>query len=77
MTALAIVQLAQAALSAASSKEFAEIIGSLKGLLGTLFRAGLVTKAEQDATAAYLDSVQDLVTAGVVPPHWQVQPDPA
>jgi hypothetical protein len=64
------------ALQIANSEQAAEIIADAKRLFATLFRHGLITKEQQDATSKYLDGLEAMVLAGIVPPHWQVQPDP-
>lgn len=74
-TILLIVQGIQAAISAAPAA--VEIVAKAKEFISALFSANAITKAQQDALHAHIDSLQALALAGVVPSHWQVQPDPA
>lgn len=70
-----IIQIVQAAIAAAPSA--VDIVAKGKAMIDALFTAQLITKAQQDATHAHLDSLQALALSGIIPPHWQVQPDPA
>lgn len=70
-----IIQGIQIAISAAP--KVAEIVVSAKALFTSWFNAGLITKAQQDAVHQTIDGIVAMVQAGIVPPHWQVEPDPA
>lgn len=76
MKALAIIQLAQAVLAAANSEAAKAIITDLRNLIGSMFKGGLISAEEQNATRAYVDGVEAAVLAGITPKHWTVEPDP-
>lgn len=76
MQALAILGLVASVMQAASSPEMANIVAGLKGLIDVFFKAKLITKEQQDALKARVDADAALVLAGVVPPAYQVRPDP-
>ena len=76
MNPLTILQLVQVALAVAKSDQVAALAQSAKQFITALFTAGAISKEEQDATMAYVDAAVGLVKAGIIPPHWQVQPDP-
>lgn len=54
----------------------AELIQATRELFRQLFTANLITKEQQEAVSEYVDSVCRLAEAGVIPPHWEVRPDP-
>jgi argininosuccinate lyase len=47
-----------------------------KAYISALFKAGVISKADQDALHAHVDAIQAAVEAGEVPPSWSVEPDP-
>ena len=69
-----ILQLIQAVLSAAP--QVAELVVKAKDLIAALFTAKVITKAQQDAMHLHIDALAALHAAGIVPPAWQVEPDP-
>lgn len=64
----------QAAIQAAPG--VIDVVNKAKALIASLFTAKLITKDVQDALFAQVDAIAALVSAGIVPPAWQVQPDP-
>ncbi len=70
-----ILQGLQLAIQAAP--QVAEIVTKGKDLITSLFTAKLITKEQQDALHAHVDAVCAMVQAGIVPPAWQVLPDPS
>jgi hypothetical protein len=54
----------------------AAVIKSAKDMIAAMFDAGLITKEQQDALNAFVDGNAALAAAGIVPPAWQVRPDP-
>lgn len=74
MQIAAIITLIQGALAAAPQIE--AVITAMKDFISGLFKGGLLTQQQQDALHQYVDAVATMVKAGVVPSHWQVQPDP-
>jgi len=76
MTALPVILAGiQAALTAAPA--VVEIIKSAKDLITSLFTAKLITQDQQNALHAYIDAHAAMVAAGLTPPAWTVEPDPA
>ena len=73
-TILLVVQGIQAAVAAAP--QVAEIVTKAKDFIASLFGAGLITKAQQDAMAAHVDAVCEAALNGQEPPQWLVEPDP-
>jgi hypothetical protein len=71
---LLILQGIQAAIALAP--EAARIVTQAKALFEALFTQRLITKAQQDALDASVDSWTSLAMAGIVPPAWQVRPEP-
>lgn len=63
-----------AALSAAP--KVAELYVKAKDMVAALFAKDLISKEKQDAQWAYIDAIKAMVDAGIVPPHFQVEPDP-
>lgn len=53
-----------------------ELVGKTKEFVSGMFGSALITKAQQDAIHAHIDALQAMNVAGIVPPHWQVEPDP-
>lgn len=45
-------------------------------LIDMLFRGGLITVAQQDSLKSWADDHEKATLAGVVPPEFQVEPDP-
>jgi hypothetical protein len=72
---LLVVQGIQAILTAAP--QVAELVVKAKELIAALFQAKAITKEQQDAIFAHIDGLAALHNAGIVPLHWQVEPDPA
>lgn len=73
-TALLVLQAIQAAITAAPG--VINIIQKGKEMISSLFEAGLINKAQQDALHLEVDAIAAMVEAGITPPHWQVEPDP-
>jgi hypothetical protein len=69
-----VLQGIQAALGLAPQVEAVAI--SAKSLISALFAAKLISAEQQNALHAWVDSHAQLAAAGIVPPAWQVQPDP-
>lgn len=65
----------QAALAASSAAP--EIVAACKNLVDALFTKKLISVEQQSALNGQVDAWAALVRAGIVPPAWQVQPDPA
>lgn len=64
----------QAAINAAP--QVIGIVNSAKALFVSLFEAGLITVEQQKAIHDHIDSIVAMAKLGIVPPHWQVEPDP-
>lgn len=64
----------QAAINAAPQIE--GIVTSAKALFASLFESGLISVDLQNATHAYVDAIAAMKRNGIVPPQWQVEPDP-
>jgi len=56
--------------------QVAGIVSSAKDLFNAMFKAGLITVEQQDAAHAYVDAIYGMRQAGIIPPAWQVEPDP-
>lgn len=69
-----ILQGIQAAIAAAP--QVIDIVTKGKDFITALFTANLITKAQQDALHAHVDSMSALAMAGIVPDSWKVEPDP-
>jgi hypothetical protein len=69
-----IMQGIQAAIKAAPG--VIAIVEKGKALIAALFDAKVITKEAQDALHANIDSIAALVAVGIIPPAWQVEPDP-
>lgn len=74
MTAVLLLQLINSCL--AQAPKAIEVVNAAKDFIRALFEGGLLTIAEQDALMAYVNGVAALSQAGIVPPAWQVRPDP-
>jgi hypothetical protein len=74
MNILFVVQLIQAGI--AVTPDIAKFVTEAKQFLDTLFGMGVITKAQQDAIAAHVDSLRDAYTANEPPPEYRVEPDP-
>ena len=72
---LALVIQGLTALVAAAPKIEA-IVAQVKTLITALFTTQQITKAQQDAMMAQVDAIVALSQAGIVPPHWRIDPDP-
>ena len=64
----------QAAIAAAPQVE--GIVTSAIALWKSLFEAGLISADQQNAMNAYILGIAGLKATGLLPPAWQVQPDP-
>ena len=53
------------------------LVTNAKAWFTSLFEAGLITVDQQNAVHAYVDAVVGMAKAGLIPPHWQVEADPA
>ena len=73
MEAMTIIEAVLAAVSAAPKVETLAV--SAKEFITQMFKAGLINKATQDATFAFMESVRALSEAGITPPSWKVVPD--
>lgn len=71
---LSILAAFQGAISAAP--QVLALVQQAKDFFAGLFSAKAITKAQQDALWAAIDAHAQMVKAGIVPPHWQVEPDP-
>ena len=60
----------------AAAPKAVELIKNAKDFITGLFKAGLISKEQQDAAHAYADAQGELVRLGIVPDSWQVRPDP-
>ena len=69
-----IIQGIQVAINAAP--QVVEIVESAKNLINGFFAGKLITKEQQDALHAHIDSISAMAKSGIVPPAWQVRPDP-
>lgn len=69
-----IIQAIQAAIVAAP--KVAEIVKAGKDMIAALFIAGKISKAQQDALMLWADGVTAMANAGIVPPGWEVRPNP-
>lgn len=64
----------QAAISAAPQIE--GIVTSAIALWKSLFDAGLISVEQQVALNTFVQGIAGLKNSGLLPPAWQVQPDP-
>lgn len=72
---LLLIQGIEAAIAAAP--RVVELVAKAKDLVTALFTAKVITKDQQDALHARIDSQALMAAAGIIPAHWQVEPDPA
>lgn len=63
-------------LAMAAAPKVVELVKQAKKFFADLFSAGLITKAQQDAVFLRIEAHWAMVQAGIVPQHWQVEPDP-
>ena len=71
---LLIVQGIQAAIAAAP--EIASIMTAAKDFVSSLFGAGVITAAQQDALHAHIDDLVFALLNGNEPPEFTIEPDP-
>lgn len=64
----------EAAIGAAPQIE--GIVTSAIALWKSLFQAGLISVEQQAALDTYIQGVVGLKNSGLLPPAWQIQPDP-
>ena len=69
-----ILQGLQAAITAAPLA--LDVVKQAKALISSLFTAELITAEQQAALHLQVDAYAALAAANIVPPHWQVEPDP-
>jgi hypothetical protein len=69
-----IIQAVEAAIKAAPQVEAVAVKG--KEWVTSLFEAGLISKATQDAIHSHVDAIRDAFLTGSIPPQWTVEPDP-
>lgn len=70
-TAISAIQLAIAA-----APQVVDIVEKAKAFITSLFNAGLISKATQDAIHAHVDAYQAAALAGTPPPEFTVEADP-
>lgn len=71
---LLIIQGVMAAVAAAPRA--VALANSAREFVSQMFQEGLVSKEVQDATFQYCESISAAAKAGIIPPSFQVQPDP-
>lgn len=71
---LLVLQGLQIALNAAP--DVIAIINGAKQVFSGLFEAGKITKEQQAALHGEVDSICAMAKAGLLPPEFQVEPDP-
>ncbi len=54
-----------------------DVVNKAKDFITSLTGAKLITVEQQNALHAYVDAHAALVAAGITPPAWTVEPDPA
>ena len=69
-----IIQGIQAAIAAAPS--VAAVVTAAKNLISELANAKVITVDQQNLIHQHVDNYAAMVNAGLIPPAWQVQPDP-
>lgn len=69
-----ILQGLQAAITGAP--QVVELVTKSKELIDAMFKAGLITKAQQDLAHQQADLWQEMALAGMLPVWWKVEPDP-
>ena len=70
-----IIQGFQAAI--AEAPKVIDLVVKAKDYIAGLFAAKLITKDQQDLLHAHIDSIAKMAQAGIIPPSWQVEADPA
>ena len=60
-----------------AAPQIAEVIKAGKDLISALFTAKVITAEEQQALHDYVDAHAAATALGIVPPAWQVEPDPS
>lgn len=70
----ALISALQAAIAAAPKA--IQLVEDTKNYITSLFKAGLITKEQQDAAHAYADAQAALFSAGIIPDSLKVDPDP-
>lgn len=74
MTAVLIAQIVSyVQLAVKAAPQAKELYDEAKALFTSLFSAGLITKAQQDAAMSWADAHQAAVLAGEVPPEFTVE----
>lgn len=63
-------------LAIAAAPKAIKLYEDSKAYISALFKAGVISKADQDALHAHVDAIQAAVDAGEVPPSWTVEKDP-
>lgn len=61
----------------AQAPQVASLLQSAKDFVAAAFTAKLITTEQQNLINDHLDSTWAMIQAGIVLPHWQVDPDPA
>lgn len=59
-----------------AAPQVAEIVTAAKNMISALFTAKVITTDQQTALHTWVDNQVALAASGIVPPAWQVQPDP-
>jgi hypothetical protein len=78
MTAASILLLIQGIQAAiAAAPQAVAVVKSAKDLFDAMATAKAITTDQQNALKSHVDSLQALALAGIIAPHWLVQPDPA
>jgi hypothetical protein len=70
----ALISVVQMAISAAPTVE--DIAVKAKAFVTSLFKAGVITKDQQDSVHAHVDAYAAALLAGTPPPEYLVEPDP-
>jgi hypothetical protein len=53
-----------------------DLVTKAKAFIGSLFGAGVITEAQQNALFARIDEIVHQAAAGTLPIWWSVEPDP-
>jgi hypothetical protein len=64
----------QAAIGAAP--QVVQLVTDAKNWITGLLGAGIITAEQQTALHDWVDSIASMSKLGIIPPSWQVQPDP-
>lgn len=59
-----------------AAPQVVDIINGAKQIFTGLFTSGKITKEQQDALHGTVDSICAMAKAGLLPPEFQVEPDP-